>query len=83
MKNIYIPEEERVRALVQAQAQGDDLRARADAALLKDQILEWYLNQISYGGLYNGVEAASQGYFGKHAKDLTLPEAALLAGIPA
>ncbi len=49
----------------------------------KDQILEWYLNQISYGGLYNGVEAASLGYFGKHAKDLTLAEAALLAGIPA
>ena len=48
----------------------------------KDQILTWYLNQISYGGLYNGVEAASRGYFGKPAKDLTLPEAALLAGLP-
>ena len=46
----------------------------------KDQILTWYLNQISYGGLYNGVEAASPGYFGKPAKDLTLAEAALLAG---
>lgn len=48
----------------------------------KEQILEWYVNQISYGGVYNGVEAASQGYFGKPAKDLTLAEAALLAGIP-
>src|SRR6185295_7403166 len=36
----------------------------------------------AYGGGYNGVEAASQGYFGKPAKDLTLAEAALLAGIP-
>ena len=49
----------------------------------KNQILEWYLNQISYGGLYNGVEAASEGYFGKHAKDLNLAEAAMLVGIPA
>ena len=49
----------------------------------KDQILEWYLNQIPYGGVYNGIEAAAQGYFGKSAKDLTLAEAALLAGIPA
>jgi len=49
----------------------------------KSQILEWYLNQISYGGIYYGVEAAAQGYFGKSAKDLTLAEAALLAGIPA
>jgi membrane peptidoglycan carboxypeptidase len=48
----------------------------------KERILEWYVNQISYGGLYNGVEAASQGYFGKSARDLTLAEAALLAGIP-
>ncbi len=48
----------------------------------KEQILEWYVNQISYGGIYTGVEAASQGYFGKPAKDLTLAEAALLAGIP-
>jgi membrane peptidoglycan carboxypeptidase len=48
----------------------------------KTQILEWYLNEISYGGLYYGVEAASRGYFGKPARDLTLAEAALLAGIP-
>ncbi len=45
-------------------------------------MLEWYVNQISYGGVYNGVEAAAQGYFGKAAKDLTLAEAAMLAGIP-
>lgn len=48
----------------------------------KDQILELYLNESPYGGRRNGVESAAQTYFGKSAKDLTLPEAALLAGIP-
>jgi membrane carboxypeptidase/penicillin-binding protein len=48
----------------------------------KSQILSWYLNEISYGGVYNGIEAASQGYFGKPASELTLAEAALLVGIP-
>jgi len=48
----------------------------------KENILEWYLNQISYADRYVGIEAAAQGYFRKSAKDLTLAEAALLAGIP-
>jgi penicillin-binding protein 1C len=48
----------------------------------KDEILEMYLNQIYYGNLAYGIEAAAQTYFGKHAKDLSLPEAALLAGLP-
>lgn len=48
----------------------------------KDDILEGYLNTVYYGhGMY-GIEAASQYYFGKSAKDLTLAEAAMLAGIP-
>jgi membrane peptidoglycan carboxypeptidase len=48
----------------------------------KEEILTWYLNQISYADRYIGIEAASQGYFRKPAKDLTLAEAALLAGVP-
>src|SRR3989344_5927331 len=48
----------------------------------KSQILEMYLNQIPYGGTAYGIEAASKTYFGKSAKDLTLAEAALLAGLP-
>jgi len=48
----------------------------------KDQILDLYLNESPYGGRRNGVESAAQTYFGKSSKDLTLPEAALLAGIP-
>ena len=48
----------------------------------KDDILTMYLNQSPYGGRRNGVESAAQTYFGKSAKDLDLPEAALLAAIP-
>ncbi len=48
----------------------------------KDQILTLYLNESPYGGRRNGAESGAQTYFGKHAKDLTLPEAALLAAIP-
>ncbi|MBQ3436374.1 transglycosylase domain-containing protein [Candidatus Saccharibacteria bacterium] len=48
----------------------------------KDQIITMYLNQSPYGGRRNGVESAAQTYFGKHAKDLTLSESALLAAIP-
>jgi 1A family penicillin-binding protein len=48
----------------------------------KDKILEIYLNQIYYGNLAYGIEAASQTYFGKPASDLTLAEASLLAGLP-
>jgi membrane peptidoglycan carboxypeptidase len=48
----------------------------------KDQILTLYLNESPYGGPRNGVESAAQAYFGKKAKDLSLPESALLAAIP-
>jgi penicillin-binding protein 1A len=47
----------------------------------KDQILELYLNKVYFGaGLY-GAEAAALGYFGKHASELTVDEAAMLAGL--
>lgn len=48
----------------------------------KKQILEMYLNYISYGGTAVGIESASKQYFDKSAKDLTIAEAALLAGLP-
>jgi penicillin-binding protein 1A len=48
----------------------------------KEAILNLYLNESSYGGRRNGVESGAQTYFGKSAKDLSLAEAALLAGIP-
>ena len=55
--------------------------AQLEHHLSKNEILELYLNKVYFGdGLY-GVEAASRGYFGKKASELTLPEAALLAGL--
>ena len=57
------------------------LASRLEREFTKDQILEMYLNKVYFGdGLY-GVEAASLGYFGKHAADLDVAEAALLAGL--
>jgi penicillin-binding protein 1C len=47
----------------------------------KDQILEMYLNQIPYGSTAYGIQAASELYFNKNAKDLSLAEATLLAGL--
>lgn len=49
----------------------------------KKQILEMYFNEVPYGGPAWGVEAAAQTYFGKPVKNLTLAEAAYLAGLPA
>ncbi len=48
----------------------------------KDKILELYLNQVPYGGTAWGIETAAEKYFAKRAKDLTLAEASLLAGLP-
>ncbi len=48
----------------------------------KDEILELYLNEIYYGNLAYGIEAAAQTYFGKSARQLTVAEATLLAGLP-
>ncbi|HLF72401.1 MAG TPA: transglycosylase domain-containing protein [Dehalococcoidia bacterium] len=86
VKNVYIPAEDRqerwssvgVSRKLKETIYALELTQRYD----KEQILEWYINQISYGGVYNGVEAASEGYFGKPASELTIAEAALLAGIP-
>ncbi len=48
----------------------------------KEEILELYLNEINYGNLSYGIEAASQTYFGVHARSLTMGQAAFLAGLP-
>ncbi len=57
------------------------LARRIEKACTKDQIIEHYVNRIFYGpGIY-GVQRASQVYFGKHASQLNLSEAAMIAGI--
>ena len=55
---------------------------RLDARMDKDEILALYLNKAPYGMNLIGAEAAAQRYFGKPARELTLAEAALLAGLP-
>src|SRR4029434_4769124 len=54
---------------------------RIERQFTKQQILELYVNRIYFGTGCYGVETASQVYFGKNASQLTLPEAALLAGL--
>ncbi|MGQ9516732.1 MAG: penicillin-binding protein 1C [Anaerolineae bacterium] len=58
------------------------LAAEISRRYSKDEILAIYLNEIYYGNRAYGIEAAAEVYFGKRASDLTLAEAALLAGIP-
>lgn len=48
----------------------------------KDEILKMYLNEIPYGSVIYGIEAASETFFGKKAKDLTIEESVLLASLP-
>ncbi len=57
------------------------LAYRLERKFSKDEILQMYLNEIPYGSNAYGIEAASLKYFGKHAKDLTLPESATLAAM--
>lgn len=81
-KNVYIPREERYGRTISRKLKESVIALELTKRYSKDQILEWYLNSISYGGLYVGIEAAADGYFGKSAKDLSLAEASMLAGIP-
>lgn len=55
---------------------------RLEGMFSKDEILEQYLNRAPYGNQLVGVEAAAQSYFGKPSRDLSLAEAAFLAGLP-
>ncbi|MDR2105214.1 MAG: transglycosylase domain-containing protein, partial [Deferribacteraceae bacterium] len=78
VKNIFLsPEKKIVRKFKEAV-----IAYQLDKYLTKDEILEYYLNQVNFGRGGYGIQAASINYFGKNAKDLTLPESALLAGIP-
>lgn len=58
------------------------LAIRMEKELSKEEILALYLNMINFGSRAYGIGSASYTFFGKEAKDLTLSEAALLAGLP-
>jgi penicillin-binding protein 1C len=78
VKNLLLTNERTVRR----KAQELVLTIIVEGVYTKDQILEMYLNTIPYGGTAYGIEAASETYFNKQAKDLDLAESALLAGLP-
>lgn len=67
---------------IQRKAKEAVLAVITEVIYSKEDILEMYLNYISYGGTAVGIESAAQQYFDKPAKDLTLGEASLLAGLP-
>ena len=77
-KTLYLsPEKSYMRKIKEAL-----LAYKIDTYLTKEEIITLYLNHIYLGHGTYGIEAASQGYFGKSAGDLTLAEAAMLAGLP-
>ncbi|MEB3275215.1 MAG: penicillin-binding protein 1A [Prochlorothrix sp.] len=76
VKNLFLtPEQSLSRKAAEAV-----LAVRIEQVLSKNEILELYLNQVYWGHNTYGVETAAQSYFGKTAKDLTLAEAAMMAG---
>jgi len=58
------------------------LSIKLERVLTKDQILAIYLNESPYGGTIYGVEEATQSFFGKSAKDISIAEAAYIAALP-
>lgn len=83
VKKVILPEREtQSRTNLELKIQETIMAREISQKYSKQQILEWYLNTIYYGNFAYGIEAASEAYFGKHAKDLTLNEAATLAAIP-
>jgi 1A family penicillin-binding protein len=81
-RTVFLSPEERVQRTLSRKIKEAVLAIEITRRYPKDIILEVYLNTIYYGNLAYGIEAAAQTYFGKTAADLSLAEAALLAGLP-
>ena len=77
-RNIFLTPDQTLRRKLQEAA----LAWRIEQVMSKDEILDLYLNRVYFGEGAYGVEAASQVYFGRSARQLTLPQAALLAALP-
>ena len=86
VKNVLIPADERYvisyERKIKEAILAMEISRRYPGREGKDKILEWYLNNNSYGNLSYGVEAAAQTYYGKSIRDLSLAECAMLAAIP-
>src|SRR5215831_4347386 len=81
VRNVILSPEERKQVTISRKLREIILAYQLDEKLSKDQILEMYLNEVYYGNQSYGVEAAAQDYFDKHARDLDVAEAALIAGL--
>jgi membrane peptidoglycan carboxypeptidase len=81
VRNVILSAEERKQVTITRKLREIILAYQLDEKLSKDQILELYLNEVFYGNQSYGVEAAAQGYFDKHARDLDVAEAAMVAGL--
>lgn len=82
VRNIAFDYEYRTETSLQRKIEEAILAVILTTRMSKDDILELYLNEVYYGNLAYGIEAASQTILGKPAAELTLGEAALLAGLP-
>jgi len=81
-RNLLLSPQERVEVSLTRKLREAILAWRLSRTYSKDDILTLYLNEIDYGNLAYGIEAASRVYFGKHAAELDLAECAMLAGLP-
>ena len=81
-RNLLLSAEERSQRTLTRKLREAILAVRLDGHFSKDQILELYLNTTYYGNFAYGVQAAAQAYFGKPARELSLGECALIAGLP-
>lgn len=82
VRNLLMPPEERAQRTLRRKLREIVLAGQLTRQMSKDEILALYLNQVYYGGLTYGVEAAAQTYFDKPVSQLDLAESALLAGLP-
>ncbi|MFC7290901.1 transglycosylase domain-containing protein [Hirschia litorea] len=78
VKNLFLTSERTLRR----KAQEARLASELEQVLSKEEILELYINRIFLGSRSYGLDAASETYFGKSPKELTVAEAALIAGLP-
>jgi penicillin-binding protein 1A len=77
IKNVFLSKEKTITRKIREYV----LATKAEEILTKRQILEIYLNEVEWGENIYGIEAASRYYLDKHASELTIGEAALLAGM--
>ncbi|MBC7226191.1 MAG: penicillin-binding protein 1C [Thermoflexales bacterium] len=81
-RNLLLSPQERSQRTLLRKLRESILAWRIARTFTKDEILALYLNEVYYGNLAYGIEAAARTYFGKGVRELSLAECALLAGLP-